>query len=652
MSVDDLSARFQLVKGLQTELLNRVRDFRKTGDPSILPKASDADRLDTELEGIIKALDDTSDLSSEASISVPARKMRSRSSLRQFEVDRAESLTGRVTPPDISSSSSRSSSRSVTPDTRSVDPSRIPPKISPRRRRLESFVIRDTLKEEPTFMDVMKSVISNNLPDDSSIAESDEPAWASLSPDKAINVSLESLPTDGQENRQRLLSPQPDQTLESPKKEERNRSYGLPPIYTLLENPDGLNVQDEDLSPTEPGKLENPGGLNVQDEDVSPTEPGELENPGGLNVQDEDVSPTEPGKLENPGGLNVQDEDVSPTEPGKLENPGGLNVQDEDVSPTKPAKDDDEIYDITMEYEPPLKMTADENSISMPDLPLEEPHIDAESDPISLTTALTVNFPSPRSRRKGTVKPPDERQPDTALVSSRNKNIDSPTAADEGQRGSILEYISPTPPVSPPSQKIGSFFTSPKQAPPILVEEDKPRLAAQSNVDATPPSRRKVSSSVWLPPPPPATHSPREVFVPSSPLLKSNERRKHKSDAKSFWVYVRQERELVDEISETVNWILGTLEEVKADFNTNRVKPVGITGEYLFRTITQSDKPQEASIVTPPKELEPQEATPQVSTAYPVSTNTRRRRAGNATASHNEGWMDTLISDPLSLIKT
>ena len=397
MSVDDLSARFQLVKVIQNDLLARVRDFRQNGDPSVLPKVSDAERLDNELEGIINAIDGKSDFGSEESIPVSLRRERTRSSLKQYEVAHEEITKGRITPPDISSSSSRSSSRSVTPESRSVDLSFRRVNSSPRRRRLETFRIAPPI-EVPTFMEVMKEAISNNVPDNSSIAESDDPATIVSSPEQAVDISLQSLPADENESRQRLPdpvftlesprkengiddrqripTPEPIQVSESPKRRDRARSFGLPPIYTLVENPEGIRLEEEEKPPS-----------------------------------------------------------IVP------------EVQIEPESATV-VQDDDEILDLTTEYH----------------------NLDAAIDP-------------PESL---VVEPPVIEKPEAEVIQ------DEPSRPAVIEADPVMEYISPTPPVSPP----------PVQMP-------------------SPPSRRKGS---LLLPPPPTTFSPREIFVPSSPLLKSNER--------------------------------------------------------------------------------------------------------------------------------
>ena len=54
--MDALQTRFSRVQDLQNDFLNRIKQFRVTSDPSVLPDVSDADRLDDELEDIAREL--------------------------------------------------------------------------------------------------------------------------------------------------------------------------------------------------------------------------------------------------------------------------------------------------------------------------------------------------------------------------------------------------------------------------------------------------------------------------------------------------------------------------------------------------------------------------------------------------------------------
>ena len=56
MSYEDLQGRFEKVQTLQGDFLNRIREYRTTRDPSILPDIQDANKLDDELEDIAREL--------------------------------------------------------------------------------------------------------------------------------------------------------------------------------------------------------------------------------------------------------------------------------------------------------------------------------------------------------------------------------------------------------------------------------------------------------------------------------------------------------------------------------------------------------------------------------------------------------------------
>jgi hypothetical protein len=72
MPLDSLKSRFDRVQSLQNDFLNRIKEYRVSRDPSVLPDLREADRLDDELEDIVRELSD-SDISSEQVVEASPR---------------------------------------------------------------------------------------------------------------------------------------------------------------------------------------------------------------------------------------------------------------------------------------------------------------------------------------------------------------------------------------------------------------------------------------------------------------------------------------------------------------------------------------------------------------------------------------------------
>ena len=494
MSFEELQDRFRSIQSMQDNFLNRVRQFRASGDPSVLPDVQEADRLDDQLQDIVRALT-SGETSSDSSPSVSSSRRRSRSSLRQFEVA-TEPMSGRITPPSLTPSS-KGSSASSTPV--------LSTSVSPRRRRLHSFVITDApVVVPPTFSDVMKEVISNEQPDDAvSVPSVEEDVVNVVNADDAkpsgdpVNVSDDEIIDLGHEA----------------------EDAGDGAAGVRLESPPAHPV----LTVSAPLSLESP-----------PREP---------IVAAPDIPPVQTPATTSP---------PPPSEPTP-------------VAPTSPVTEPPQV--------PPTlpDITPDSTAAGRLDW--------------SLFTQLAVAAAPILPASPLPTSPTDELFP-TGEVDKSDTEVPPPT-----EEPVELVYVSPTPPASPPP---------PSSPPPVVLP--------------SPPSRRQ--HPVFSPPAASPPHLPtptrvgRPPVAPSSPLLKSNERRRAAPamTVESFWKDVRRDREVVEDIVAILDDCVAVHTQFVQDTKSIRVRQFGVIGEYLFR---------------PPKPT----------TTIPATTTTERQPSGERPAS-------------------
>ena len=164
-----------------------------------------------------------------------------------------------------------------------------------------------------------------------------------------------------------------------------------------------------------------------------------------------------------------------------------------------------------------------------------------------------------------TVEEPTFGQLMKSIVSSRELLVATPESDDASEMPpppavETLTYISPTPPASPP----------------LLVPCISP----------TPPVADELTGTSKTEP---AFSKPPLVL---SPLLRSNERRKKAvlSDPSGasvkFWKDVRDNREKADQVLLLLTQAIDLQAAFRKDASRIRVRPFGITGEYLFRSKT------------------------------------------------------------------
>ena len=155
-----------------------------------------------------------------------------------------------------------------------------------------------------------------------------------------------------------------------------------------------------------------------------------------------------------------------------------------------------------------------------------------------------------------------------------------------------LTYISPTPPTSPPPMVAPSrpnfLSPQPEVVSNMLVTQPEtisPTMLFSPPVLAQP---QVFLPTLLSPGNAPALLSPLERDRnKQSPLGRVNERRKALSDLSSepakYWQHVRAERERMESILETLGQLETVQSEIRKDFENLRVRPIGVTGEYLFR---------------------------------------------------------------------
>jgi hypothetical protein len=198
MSLERLHSRFQRLQGMQNEFLSRIKEYRLTKDPSLLPAVAEADRLDTELKDIARELSDTdSDESGDEDFGVPPKTKATTEEvvkipeklvdLPQPTIEEGHTLE--ELPPDRSSPVIHESKETKPDDDASANSPG-----SRRRKRMDSFVVVSDASAAvaksaspppattiiPSFGEVIKQAVDEgelSLPDNESSAPEtfDEP---------------------------------------------------------------------------------------------------------------------------------------------------------------------------------------------------------------------------------------------------------------------------------------------------------------------------------------------------------------------------------------------------------------------------------------------------------------------------------------------
>ena len=162
-----------------------------------------------------------------------------------------------------------------------------------------------------------------------------------------------------------------------------------------------------------------------------------------------------------------------------------------------------------------------------------------------------------------TVEEPTFGQLMKSIVSSRELLVATPESDDASEMppppaGETLTYISPTPPASPP----------------LLVPCKSPTPPVADELTGT----SKTEPAFCKPP------------LVLSPLLRSNERRKKavlsrpSGASVKFWKDVRDNREKADQVLLLLTQAIDLQAAFRKNASRIRVRPFGITGEYLFRS--------------------------------------------------------------------
>lgn len=597
MSLDQLGARFKAVQNLQDQLLGRVREFKRTGDPNALPDPKDTEKLDKELENLVKTLGDSDEESSVASeppttksipsgststetvadrpgnkpvpIEVPVRTSirRSRSSLRAYEMSSSEPLSGRATPPDITWSASRSSSRSVTPDVRPAEI--VIPNISPRRQR-------------------------KSRPDPVVVAQEPEPLEIDITVMKQPEVPVEAAPPA----RTEVIPKQSNPEVVKPQ-------VAAPQI-----------AAPTDSRPTTFGAVMKQVIANSSlDLDPSVHE-SEMSGEPALDLSlDSLVDSKQVMAVSPPPAIVTEIPVLEPrlASPGRQRKLNPVPVVAAPLSPEKPV------------LESP-KSPAKWSSSGL--------FVVNKQPPLSPTDELLYVSPTPPASPPPVVAPeyPSRKKVSTELSTALADKIAAvvPVVKSSEKKAKKKEKSEPIKMDLPPA------------VPRVIEAEPAPVTTPTVVLPSTPPRAQPV---------------PKQQVIFMSPLLKSNERKREQTDPKRYWSKVREQRLAIDSVLDMLKQVKDLNTAVAADFDTVRVRQYGVTGEYLFKQNSEvqekieqelDDFRTEQMIQKIETRKKPPKRTPSNVSNYTVSSGTsyKDQKAAASVQSSRRPSRDEQVSEP------
>ena len=509
MSLKRLGDRFERLQGMQSEFLSRIKEYRVTKDPSVLPEVHEADQLDDELEDIARALSDT---------------------------DSEESP-----PSDSSESFSDTSSENVSKDSRKGG-EKIPKSLPPANSEITPE------GQEPTQERLEDLIVEKSQP--SITTEPEEPH----SPPRRDSLDSETSPTSRRRKR----------------------------LDTFVVVSDAVSAVAKPPTVTE----QFPSFGDVMKRMVEETQLGEAEIESSAPETFDEPPPTY--RTNDPVVDNLTY--ISPTPPG---------------SPPRKIDEEKPVVNLAEFLTPKTTIAETYSSVVLvPKTVIESPTRDTipsivYSPKTVIESPTKLSFPSIVSNPK-TVFEPQVKESLHSVVSNAKTVLEAPTKT--SFPSVVKQEVFSLAPEIPPTATTGIVFGDNRKSSPRKTEQTF------------------NSPQVYKP------RSPGEPSRELSPLGRTNERRKSVGpDPGKYWRRIRAEREGVNAILEKIAQIESINERIRNDFRDVKVRPAGITGEYLFKrrgspltppppmVVETSNSPPDERTPTPPAsapERQPRTPTP------------------------------------------